>query len=532
LIFEAFQQADGTTSRKFGGTGLGLSISREIARLLGGEIRAESTLGLGSTFTLYLPVAYHALPETPDTNTDTDAEVGSYGRDAPGFVIVDQPSDPAGPTDAALEAAAPATAAPATATALVMPVPVPDLLSEVDDDRDSIADGDRVVLIVEDNADFARTTLEVAREQGFRGLVALRGDTGLAVARHYHPDAIVLDMQLPVIDGWQVLEELKGDAATRHIPVHILSSLDARQSALRAGAVAFLEKPVTKEALGAAFTDMARFIERGLKHLLVVDDDELQRQSIIELVGGGDDVHIVAVGSSEEALAELERMRFDCMVLDLKLPKMTGYALLETVKQDERFRDLPTIVYTGKELTRREETKLKRYAETIIVKDVNSPERLLDETALFLHRVEAKLPAEKRRVLEQLHSGDAVFHGKKILVVDDDVRNVFALTSVLEQEGMEVLYAENGKEGIDTLREHPDIALVLMDVMMPELDGYGTTRAIRAIPQFGKLPIISLTAKAMKGDREKSIASGASDYVSKPVDTDQLLSLMRVWLYR
>jgi CheY-like chemotaxis protein len=265
----------------------------------------------------------------------------------------------------------------------------------------------------------------------------------------------------------------------------------------------------------------------------VVDDDEAQRRSIVELVGGDGDVEIVAVGSSEEALRALdEEAPFDCMVLDLKLPKMTGFDLLERVKADERSRALPVIVYTGKELTRREETKLKRYAETIVVKDARSPERLLDETSLFLHRVESKLPESKRRMLEQLHNVDALFLGKKVLIVDDDVRNVFALTSALEANGMEVLFAENGVEGIEALKANPDVDLVLMDVMMPELDGYETTRAIRALPQFERLPVIALTAKAMKGDRERSIAAGASDYITKPVDTDQLLSLMRVWLYR
>jgi CheY-like chemotaxis protein len=264
-----------------------------------------------------------------------------------------------------------------------------------------------------------------------------------------------------------------------------------------------------------------------------VEDDEAQRASIAELVGGGgDDVEIVGVGSSEEALARLEEQRFDCMVLDLKLPKMTGFALLEKVKQDERFCDLPIIIYTGKDLTRREETRLKKYAESIIVKDVRSPERLLDETALFLHRVESKLPGEKRRMLEQLHSADAVFQDKVILVVDDDVRNVFALASVLERHGMNVIYAENGRDGIEMLRQHPEVDLVLMDIMMPEMDGYETMQAVRQMPEYRDLPIISLTAKAMKGDREKSIASGASDYITKPVDTDQLLSLMRVWLYK
>jgi len=304
------------------------------------------------------------------------------------------------------------------------------------------------------------------------------------------------------------------------------------QEALRAGAVAVLEKPVDFDLLNTTYSRILEFVERTTRRLLVVDDDDDQRNAIVELIGTGEDVDIFAVGSSEDALEQLESdAEFDCMVLDLKLPKMSGFALLEKVKTDDRYRNLPVIVYTGSDLTRREETRLKKYAETIIVKDVRSPERLLDETALFLHRVESKLPSEKRRMLEQLHSSDDVFKGKRVLIADDDVRNVFALASVLEREGMEVLFAENGNEAISTLRDDPKVDLVLMDIMMPELDGYEAMRRIRELPQFAKLPIISLTAKAMKGDREKSIASGASDYITKPVDTDQLLSLMRVWLY-
>jgi CheY-like chemotaxis protein len=272
-------------------------------------------------------------------------------------------------------------------------------------------------------------------------------------------------------------------------------------------------------------------MDRGVKSLLVVEDDPVERDAIVELVGSGDDLEITAVGSSDEALHELERTQFDCMVLDLKLPDTTGFKLLEQLRKQERFSRLPVIVYTGQELTRREETRLKRYAETIIVKDARSPERLLDETSLFLHRVEARLPQAKRRMLEQLHSAEEVFKGKKVLIVDDDVRNVFALTSVLEANGMEVLFAENGNEGLECLRANEDVDLVLMDIMMPELDGYQAMQALRALPEFERLPVIALTAKAMKGDRERSIASGASDYITKPVDTDQLLSLMRVWLY-
>jgi len=510
LIFEAFQQADGGTSRRYGGTGLGLSISREIARLLGGEIHVQSVEGQGSTFTLYLPLDYRwaggrsaamALLETPSKPVAESVTVGALANGSAAHKHANHPE--------------------------------PALLqsNELGDDRDAIQPGDRVILVIEDNEPFARTLLESVRDHGFKTLVAMRGDTGLALAHELRPDAILLDLKLPVTDGLTVLDHLKHHPETRHIPIYVLSGLDQRQEAMRAGALAYREKPVSTEELSELLASIASFVERRVKRLLVVDDDDVERQSIVELIGGGgDDVDITAVGTSEDALAALEGEGFDCMVLDLKLPDGTGYELLESLKRDVRLRDLPVIVHTGKELTRKEETALKQYAETIVVKDVHSPERLLDETSLFLHRVEARLPAEKRRMLEQLHSADAVFEGKKVLVVDDDVRNVFALASALER--IEVLFAENGRDGIESLRENPDVDLVLMDVMMPEMDGYQTTRAIREMPDFSKLPIISLTAKAMKGDREKSILSGASDYITKPVDTDQLLSLMRVWLYR
>jgi CheY-like chemotaxis protein len=403
---------------------------------------------------------------------------------------------------------------------------------EFPDDRESVEPGDRVVLVVENDTNFAKIVLDMAHDKGFKGLVGLDGETGLNLAHAFHPDAITLDIDMPGMDGWSVLDRLKHHPDTRHIPVHIISGIRERQQGLKAGAIAYLEKPVSKEALEDSFNKISTFIAEHVKRLLVVEDDESQRNSMVELIAD-EDVEITAVGSAEDALEKLKTMHFDCMVLDLGLAGGSdGFQLLETVKSDPAMSELPIIIYTGKELSPAEETRLRKFAETIIVKDVKSPERLLDETALFLHRVEARLPEQKRRMLERLHTTDAVFAGKHVLVVDDDVRNIFSLTSVLEEHGMTVSFAETGRDAIAKLESTPGIDLVLMDVMMPGMDGYETTRNIRQHPELRGLPIIALTAKAMKGDREKCIEAGASDYITKPVDTEQLLSLMRVWLYR
>jgi CheY-like chemotaxis protein len=398
------------------------------------------------------------------------------------------------------------------------------------DDRMTLQPGDRVVLVIEGEVDVARLILDAARERELRGLVALGGDAGLALAHELRPDAILLDLDLPDADGIRVLDHLKQHPETRHIPVYTFSQEGQRHAALRAGAAAHTSEPVNA-ALARMFDELMGFLERRVKKLLVVEDDEAERLSIVELIGGEEDVEVTAVGSSEDALEALEHDRFDCLVLDLKLPQMTGFVLLEHIKKDESLHDIPVIVHTGKQLTQKEETRLRRYAESIIVKDVGSPERLLDETTLFMHRPRSCLPANKRKMLDQLYSADAVFKDKKVLIVDDDVRNAFALASAFELRGIEVLFAENGKEAIGILEQDPAVDLVLMDVMMPEMDGHETTRAIRAMPPFRQLPIVTLTAKAMKEDREKSVASGASDYVTKPVDIEQLLSLMRVWMH-
>jgi signal transduction histidine kinase/HAMP domain-containing protein/CheY-like chemotaxis protein len=506
LIFEAFQQADGTTSRKYGGTGLGLSISREIARLLGAEIRVESTPGEGSSFTLYLPTQYRPVEEVVIATAQPAAETDD--REHETRVL--------------------------TASSVVAPMLAgqPLLGDAGQDDRDQLQAGDRVLLTVVDAPERAAIALTEGRAQGFKVLVALREEFGLELARQFRPDAIVLDLENNLSDGMTLLVRLKHEGDTRHIPVCIIAGATHRQQALGAGALAHIDSPLTGPVLASTLQDMRAFIDRAVRHLLLVDDDPVLRASVAQLLGGGEGVEVTAVGSGEAALAELAKRQFDCMVLDLGLPEMTGFALMEKLKKQKRFRSLPVIVFTGREFSHDDERELRKYAQSIIVKDAQSLERLLDETALFLHRPEVTMPAEHRQMIEALHRTDAIFENKKILIVDDDVRNVFALTSALESHGMEVVFAENGKEGIERLVQNPDSALVLMDVMMPEMDGYETTRAIRGMEEFQRLPIIALTAKAMKGDREKSIEAGASDYITKPVDIDTLLSLMRVWLHR
>jgi HAMP domain-containing protein/CheY-like chemotaxis protein/signal transduction histidine kinase len=501
IIFEAFQQADGTTSRKYGGTGLGLSISREIARLLGGEIRVVSVPGEGSSFTLYLPRSHKASVE-PVTQE-------GYGR-----VRAVGASGSTGPLS----------------TASPFPSIEYNEVFEISDDRGNIEPGERVVLIVEDDALFAQVLLDLAHEKAFKGIVAARGDVALTLARKYKPDAITLDIKLPDQEGWTVLDRLKHDPQTSHIPVHVMTAYEQERQPRAFGAFMHLQKPVSRDQLAQAFDQIAAFAARNVRRLLVVEDDDVQRMSVVELIGGGD-VETTAVATATAALEALQAEQFDCMVLDLRLPDMSGFELIDKIQRELGNCDLPIIVYTGKDLSEKEEMQLRQVADAIVVKEANSPERLLAETAMFLHRIEADLPESKRRMIAQVMRQDPVLTGKKVLIVDDDVRNIFALSSTLESYQMDVLYAEDGREGIKLLQQTPDIDVVLMDIMMPEMDGYETMQAIRKLDNFATLPIIALTAKAMKADRDKCIEAGASDYISKPLDIDQLLSLLRVWLY-
>ena len=500
-IFEAFQQADGSTSRQYGGTGLGLSISRELAKLLGGEIQLYSIEEKGATFTLY-------LPEKLDEGELYEKKIIPERRKRPYGYHSSKNAASSDFSQSKLKTEATA----------------------ISDDRDEIKENDRVILVIEDDLNFARVLSKLCNERGLKFIHAGDGETGLKVAEEYKVSAIILDINLPGIGGLSVLEILKNRSNTRHIPVHMMSVYEENINAFKMGAVGYLTKPVTTVQLEGTFSKIESLIAKDIKDLLIVEDDENLRMSIKKLIGNGD-VNSTTTGSGKEALDLLRSKTFDCMILDLTLPDMSGFEVLKEMGESKEIFKPPIIIYTGKELTPEEDFELHKYAESIIIKSARSEERLLDETALFLHRVIDKMPEKTKKMISRLHDEDKFFHGKKILIVDDDMRNVFALSKLLKEKGLIVQKAANGEDALTLLSKEEGIDLVLMDIMMPVMDGYECMRRIRAQKHFQSLPILALTAKAMKDDRENCILAGANDYIAKPVDIEVLMSLLRVWLY-
>jgi len=500
LVFQAFQQADGSTSRKFGGTGLGLSISLELARRMGGDITLESERGRGSVFTLYLPLAGKSGDDQPKAPTGAK-------RSEPAFSAVKH-------TPAQTEIAA-----------------LPGISRPLPDDRDRLAKGDKSILIIEDDLNFARTLMAMVKEKGFKCIMAADGTSGIHLADLYCPSAVILDVMLPGMDGWGVMRSLKDNPATRHIPVHFITCLDERQKGMAMGAVGFFTKPVTPEQLEEVFSNIEKNAAKAVRRLLIIEDNKKEAQGMATLLQDRSLVVNVAA-TGKEAMDILNRDQIDCIVLDIGLPDMSGFDLLEHLHRAEKLRDIPVIIHTGRDLSHEEEVKLQHYARSIIIKGAKGPERLLNEVTLFLHMVENELPREKQKMIRAALDKEAMLEGKKVLLVDDDMRNVFSLSSILTDKCMIVIEADTGKDALTKIGEHPDINIVLMDIMMPEMDGYEAIRAIRSNPKFKNLPIIAMTAKAMSGDQEKCIQAGANDYISKPLDIEKLLSLLRVWLYR
>jgi CheY-like chemotaxis protein len=524
LIFQAFQQADGTTSRKYGGSGLGLSISREFSRLLGGSVKVSSEVGKGSVFSVTLPIEAREGIVT--------AKVESIGNSMqPAAGVTQSASISALAAMAPLQAqAAPVrdasawTAPPANVAAPAMPAPSP-----IADDRANLKRPDRVILVIEDDLPFANILYDLAHELDFDCVHATTATQGVELARDLQPSGILLDVGLPDQSGLTVLEWLKHDPLTRHIPIHIVSSTDHADVALHLGAIGYTLKPSARETLAGAIRKLEARSAQGMRRVLVVEDDPVLRESIHALLAS-ETVEIVEAGTVAGALDEMARAAFDCVVMDLALPDGSGYELLERVSTSGEHASPPVIVYTGRMLSQEEEQRLRRYSKSIIIKGAKSPERLLDEVTLVLHSVESALPPEQQRMLRAARQRDDVFEGRTILLAEDDVRNIFALSHVIEPLGAKLEIARNGQEALDSLARHPDVDLVLMDIMMPEMDGLTAMTEIRKQPEHARLPIIALTAKAMPSDRQKCLEAGADDYISKPIDVDKLVSLCRVWL--